>query len=61
MTILLIEHHMDVVTALCDRVTVLSYGEVIAHGEPRAAIGDPAVVKAYLGARAAARHGGGAA
>jgi branched-chain amino acid transport system ATP-binding protein len=60
-TILLIEHHMDVVTALCDRVTVLSYGEVIAHGEPRAAIADPAVVKAYLGARAAARHAGGAA
>lgn len=60
-TILLIEHHMDVVTALCDRVTVLSYGEVIAEGEPNAAIADPAVVKAYLGARAAARHAGGAA
>ncbi len=60
-TILLIEHHMDVVTALCDRVTVLSYGETIAEGEPNAAIADPAVVRAYLGARAAARHVGGAA
>ncbi|GGE01022.1 amino acid/amide ABC transporter ATP-binding protein 1, HAAT family [Gemmobacter megaterium] len=60
-TILLIEHHMDVVTALCDRVTVLSYGEVIAQGEPRATIADPAVITAYLGARAAARHAGGAA
>lgn len=57
-TILLIEHHMDVVTALCDRVAVLSYGEVIAEGEPHATIADPAVVTAYLGARAAARHAG---
>jgi branched-chain amino acid transport system ATP-binding protein len=52
-SILLIEHHMDVVTALCDRVMVLSYGEAIAQGEPRAAISDPAVVAAYLGRRAA--------
>lgn len=58
-TILLIEHHMDVVTALCDRVAVLSYGEVIAEGEPATAIADPAVVKAYMGERAAKRHAGG--
>lgn len=57
-TILLIEHHMDVVTALCDRVAVLSYGEVIAEGTAREAIADPKVVMAYLGARAAARHAG---
>lgn len=55
-TILLIEHHMDVVTAICDRVMVLSYGETIAEGKPREAISDPKVVSAYLGARAAARH-----
>lgn len=55
-TILLIEHHMDVVTAICDRVAVLSYGEVIAEGKPRETIADPKVVSAYLGARAAARH-----
>jgi len=54
-SILLIEHHMDVVTAICDRIIVLSYGETIAQGEPRAAIADPKVVKAYLGERAAAR------
>ena len=60
-TILLIEHHMDVVTALCDHVTVLSYGEVIAQGEPKSTIADPAVITAYLGARAAARHAGGTA
>jgi branched-chain amino acid transport system ATP-binding protein len=54
-TILLIEHHMDVVTAICDRITVLSYGEVIAEGEPRAAIAQPKVIEAYLGQRAASR------
>lgn len=55
-TVFLIEHHMDVVTAICDRVMVLSYGEVISEGEPRAAISHPSVVKAYLGERAASRH-----
>jgi branched-chain amino acid transport system ATP-binding protein len=54
-SILLIEHHMDVVTALCDRVMVLSYGEAIAQGEPRTAISDPKVVEAYLGQRAAGK------
>jgi branched-chain amino acid transport system ATP-binding protein len=49
---------MDVVTAICDRVVVLSYGEIIAQGEPRAAIADPEVVTAYLGERAAKRHAG---
>ena len=55
-TILLIEHHMDVVTALCDHVVVLSYGEKIAEGEPEQTIADPKVVSAYLGQRAAARR-----
>lgn len=54
-SILLIEHHMDVVTAICDRIVVLSYGEIIAQGEPKAAIADPKVISAYLGKRAAAR------
>jgi branched-chain amino acid transport system ATP-binding protein len=56
-TILLIEHHMDVVTSICDEVLVLSYGEAIAQGEPRAAIASPRVVEAYLGQRAAQRSG----
>jgi branched-chain amino acid transport system ATP-binding protein len=56
-TVLLIEHHMDVVTSICDRVVVLSYGECIAEGQPKAAIADPKVVSAYLGQRAAARVG----
>ena len=56
-SILLIEHHMDVVTALCDRVMVLSYGEAIAEGAPQQAISDPKVVAAYLGRRAMAKVG----
>ncbi|SEO58427.1 ABC transporter ATP-binding protein [Aquisalimonas asiatica] len=49
LTILLIEHHMDVVTAICDRVAVLNNGEKIAEGTARDAIKDPAVVAAYIG------------
>lgn len=59
-TIFIIEHHMDVVTAICDEVVVLCYGEVIAEGEPMVAISQPQVIKAYLGERAAARHAGAA-
>lgn len=55
-SILLIEHHMDVVTAICDRMQVLSYGETIAEGRPREVIADPRVVSAYLGQRAAKRQ-----
>jgi branched-chain amino acid transport system ATP-binding protein len=60
-TVLLIEHHMDVVMSICDRVMVLSYGESIAHGKPKDAISDPRVISAYIGARAARRHAGAAA
>ncbi|MCA3622815.1 MAG: ABC transporter ATP-binding protein [Methylobacterium sp.] len=56
-TILIIEHHMDVVTAICDRAVVLCNGEIIAQGPPRQAIAEPAVIKAYLGERAARRVG----
>jgi len=48
-TILLIEHHMDVVTAICDRTVVLNNGEKIAEGPPEEAMNDPAVVAAYIG------------
>jgi len=49
LTILLIEHDMKFVNAMCDRVTVLDYGEKIFEGKPADAIVDERVVAAYLG------------
>lgn len=48
-TIILIEHHMDVVSELCDRVTVLDGGKVIAEGSAEEVKRHPLVIQAYLG------------
>ncbi len=49
MTILLIEHDMKFVSGLCDEVTVLNFGTVLAQGDTKTALNDPEVIKAYIG------------
>lgn len=48
-TILLIEHDMKFVSGLCDELTVLNFGTVLAQGETKAALQDPEVIRAYIG------------
>jgi branched-chain amino acid transport system ATP-binding protein len=48
-TILLVEHDMHAVMGLCDRITCMSFGRLLAEGDPQAIRSDPRVVEAYLG------------
>jgi branched-chain amino acid transport system ATP-binding protein len=49
MTVLLVEHHMDLVMSVCDRLVVLNFGQVIADGTPAVIRSLPEVATAYLG------------
>lgn len=49
LTILLIEHDMKLVSGICEELTVLNFGQVLAHGKTEDVLNNPAVITAYLG------------
>jgi branched-chain amino acid transport system ATP-binding protein len=60
-TIIMVEHNLSVVADLCDRITVLARGEILAEGDYASVSSNPAVVQAYMGAEHAGAAPAGAA
>jgi branched-chain amino acid transport system ATP-binding protein len=56
LTIIVVEHIMDVILSLCDRIAVLDYGEKIAEDVPDRIVNNKEVIRAYLGDRYSARN-----
>ena len=48
-SLVIVEHHMDLMMSVCDSLVVLDFGRVISHGSPKEIQADPAVTAAYLG------------
>lgn len=48
-TVVIIDHHMDVIMAICDRISVLNFGTLLAEGRPEEIQNNPDVISAYLG------------